>query len=102
MSMPLKWEFPGGKINSGETPEQCLKRELMEELGIEVDVGQPLPHTTYQYREYCVTLLPFICNITGGRLTLHEHKAFAWISPDSLHTLDWTEADSQWLLHNPL
>jgi 8-oxo-dGTP diphosphatase len=102
MNMPLKWEFPGGKINSGETPAQCLKRELMEELCIEVDVGQPLPSVTYQYPVFSVTLFPFICAIIGGRLTLNEHKAVAWVSPDDLHTLDWTEADFQWLQLNPL
>jgi 8-oxo-dGTP diphosphatase len=102
MSMPLKWEFPGGKIDNGESPEECLKRELMEELSIEVDVGQPLPQTTYQYPDFSVTLFPFICTITGGRLTLHEHKTFAWMPPDKLHSLDWTEADSQLLMYNHL
>jgi 8-oxo-dGTP diphosphatase len=102
MRMPLKWEFPGGKINSGETPGQCLKRELMEELGIEVDVRRPFPEITHQYPDFSVTLFPFLCVITGGRLILHEHKAVAWLSPNDLHTLDWTEADCQWLRHNHL
>jgi 8-oxo-dGTP diphosphatase len=102
MSMPLKWEFPGGKINSGETPEQCLKRELREELGIEVHVGRSFEQVTHQYPDFSVTLFPFLCTLTGGQLTLHEHKAVAWMSPDDLPSLDWTEADSRWLQENPL
>ena len=102
MSMPLKWEFPGGKIDNGESPEACLKRELMEELGIDVDVGRSLPQITYSYPEFSVTLFPFFCTIKGGKIILHEHKAFVWLLPSELHTLDWTEADLQWIQNNPL
>ncbi len=102
MRMPLKWEFPGGKIDSGETPAQCLKRELMEELGIEVDVGRALPQLTHLYPDFSITLVPFLCAITGGRLTLHEHKTFAWLSPEDLNGLDWAAADCRWLRQNPL
>ncbi|MCU0599277.1 MAG: (deoxy)nucleoside triphosphate pyrophosphohydrolase [Desulfobacterales bacterium] len=102
MSMPLKWEFPGGKIDSGETPAQCLKREIMEELGIEVDVGRALPHVTHPYPDFSITLVPFLCAITGGRLILNEHKAIAWLSPEGLNVLDLAEADRRWLQQNPL
>jgi len=95
MSMPLKWEFPGGKIDNGETPEQCLRRELIEELGIEVEVGRPLPQESYPYSEFSITLLPFFCTLSGGEITLHEHRAFAWLKPGELDRFDWTEADLQ-------
>ncbi len=93
MSLPLKWEFPGGKIQDGESAAGCLKRELREELGIGIAVGTPLPPTTHQYPAFTVTLYPFRCSLVGGKITLHEHAALAWLPPQELHTLDWAEAD---------
>jgi 8-oxo-dGTP diphosphatase len=93
MSLPLKWEFPGGKINKGESPEECLQRELVEELGIQVRVGKRLPATTHQYPTFFVTLHPFVCSIDSGKIVLHEHAAITWLPPEKLHTLDWAEAD---------
>jgi 8-oxo-dGTP diphosphatase len=93
MSMPLKWEFPGGKIDPGEGPEECVVRELVEELGVEVDVGRPLRPHTHRYDGFIVTLYPFVCAIRSGEITLHEHEAFIWLSPEDLLTLDWAEAD---------
>ena len=93
MSLPLKWEFPGGKIEPGESPEDCLKRELREEMGISIDVGAPLSSTTHAYLAFRVTLYPFICSISSGELTLHEHKQIAWLKPEMLHALDWAAAD---------
>ena len=93
MNMPLKWEFPGGKIDEGESPQECLKRELHEELGIEAAVGQPLTVTTHHYPSFSVTLYPFICEIISGEITLHEHSAMVWLRREELHKLDWAEAD---------
>lgn len=93
MSLPLKWEFPGGKIRSGERPDACLKRELLEELGIEVAIDRPLPPTTHDYSTFTVTLHPFICTIAKGEIILYEHAASSWLPPEELHTLDWAEAD---------
>jgi len=93
MSLPLKWEFPGGKIHDGESPEECLKRELREELGVEASVGKSLPETTHHYPDFSVTLHPFICRIVSGQITLHEHNAYVWLPMEELHTLDWAEAD---------
>ncbi|MBA4373860.1 MAG: 8-oxo-dGTP diphosphatase MutT [Thermodesulfovibrio sp.] len=93
MSLPLKWEFPGGKIDEGESPEECLRRELFEELGIEVSVGEAHTVTTHGYAAFSVTLYPFSCKITSGEITLLEHRAMAWLPVEELHTLDWAEAD---------
>ncbi|MBI4850060.1 MAG: (deoxy)nucleoside triphosphate pyrophosphohydrolase [Nitrospirae bacterium] len=93
MSLPLKWEFPGGKINDGESREECVKRELREELGVEASVGQALPATTHQYPSFTITLYPFVCEIVSGEITLHEHSAMVWLPIGELHTLDWAGAD---------
>jgi len=93
MSLPLKWEFPGGKIKDDEQAEECLQRELLEELGIEVDIMRSLATITHQYPTFTVTLYPFICKIKDGSITLHEHKAFTWLPPERLHELDWADAD---------
>ncbi|OGW35756.1 MAG: NUDIX hydrolase [Nitrospirae bacterium GWD2_57_9] len=93
MTMPLKWEFPGGKINPGETPGECLQREVREELGIEIEVGAPLRPATHRYPEFTVTLYPFISRVLSGEIVLHEHAALAWLLPEELPDLDWAEAD---------
>lgn len=93
MSMPLKWEFPGGKIKPGETPEECLKREVREELGIEIELRAPLQSVSHQYPDFMVTLYPFICSISSGEIILHEHAALVWRVPAELQRLDWAEAD---------
>lgn len=93
MSLPLKWEFPGGKIRSGETPDACLRRELNEELGIVVSVYEALPPATHRYPAFAVTLHPFRCAIEAGGITLNEHAAVRWLAPAELPGLDWAEAD---------
>jgi 8-oxo-dGTP diphosphatase len=93
MSLPLKWEFPGGKIHDGEPPEDCLKRELHEELGVDVTISRVLTPTTHQYPTFIITLYPFVCKISSGEVKLHEHKASTWLPPEKLHELDWAEAD---------
>jgi 8-oxo-dGTP diphosphatase len=92
MSLPLKWEFPGGKIRAGEAPVECLRRELLEELGIDAPVIEALPPSTHRYAAFTVTLHPFRCGEPSGRITLHEHAALAWVAPEDLPSLDWAEA----------
>jgi len=93
MSMPLKWEFPGGKLEPGETPAACLVREVREELAIGVSLGRALPATTHSYETFTITLYPFVCAPADGVMTLHEHRAIAWLEPEQMTTLDWAEAD---------
>jgi 8-oxo-dGTP diphosphatase len=93
MNMPLKWEFPGGKIEPGEDPEACLHRELYEEMGIRVSVRQAMAPSTHFYPDLTVTLHPFACTILSGELCLNEHRAAAWITPEEMAALNWTEAD---------
>jgi 8-oxo-dGTP diphosphatase len=93
MSMPLKWEFPGGKIDHCESPEACLQREIYEELNIHVSVGKSLPVSTYHYPAFTISLYPFVCAIERGEIVLHEHAAVAWLSPEKLHSLEWAAAD---------
>jgi len=93
MSLPLKWEFPGGKINEDESALECLKREVREELGIEVMIHEPYPEVTYSYPTFAVTLYPSRCTIVSGEIVLHEHKSIAWLAPEELHSLDWADAD---------
>lgn len=93
MSLPLKWEFPGGKIEAGESPEECLNRELMEELGVSVRIGVALPPATHSYTDFTVTLHPFTCSLAGGVIIMHEHHALQWIEPERMPELDWAAAD---------
>jgi 8-oxo-dGTP diphosphatase len=93
MSMPLKWEFPGGKIEVGESPQECLRRELIEELGIRVRARKSLPTHTHDYPMFTITLYPFLCLIESGEIVCHEHNAIAWLPPKELNTLDWAQAD---------
>ena len=93
MSFPLKWEFPGGKIDPGESPQECLHRELLEEMGVSVCIRAALPSHTHRYPHFSVTLYPFVCTIVSGRITLHEHAAVDWLAPETMDSLDWLEAD---------
>lgn len=92
-SLPLKWEFPGGKIEAGETACDCLHRELHEELSIGVTITAQLSPTTHSYPDFTVTLHPFVCEIIVGTLTLHEHQSVVWVAPEKMLTLDWAAAD---------
>jgi 8-oxo-dGTP diphosphatase len=74
MSLPLKWEFPGGKIKHDETAKECILREIKEELNIEIVVDEELEGCTYDYGTITVYLIPFICTLKAGRITLSEHK----------------------------
>ena len=93
MSLPLKWEFPGGKIDGNESHEDCLRRELLEELGLRAAIRRSLPPSSYQYPTFGITLYPFICSIESGEPELREHSVLRWLPSEELHTLDWAAAD---------
>lgn len=93
MPLPLKWEFPGGKVESGETPEQALIREIKEELGVSIQITESLSPSVHTYGAKTIRLFPFICHITAGEITLHEHRDYRWRKLQDLLRLDWAEAD---------
>ena len=93
MRKPLKWEFPGGKIEPGETLEDCIRRELKEELGIEVELLWRGPDFPYPIDQPDIALLPFVVRITGGILHPAEHAELRWCTREELPHLDWAEAD---------
>jgi len=93
MQLALKWEFPGGKIEANETEEQCLHRELKEELGIEIKILEKLESKPFNYETFSINLIPFVANHLSGEIMLHEHKDFKWLTRDELTALDWASAD---------
>ena len=93
MPHPLKWEFPGGKLKSGETPERCIIREIREELGIEISVRELLPSVRHSYGSETIKLIPFVCRLEEGEIDLAEHRSYQWIQLDELEQMDWLEAD---------
>jgi 8-oxo-dGTP diphosphatase len=93
MSLPLKWEFPGGKIELNEKPENCLIREIKEELNIEVKIIKILPSNTHTYPSISIELIPFICEKINGEIILKEHTDFKWLHKNELLALDWADAD---------
>ena len=93
LSFPLQWEFPGGKLEKGETDEQALFREIMEELNVSVEIVDKLPETSKDQGWREIVLVPFVCKVKTTNFILTEHEQILWMYPDDLPTLDWTEAD---------
>ncbi|MCR4717464.1 MAG: (deoxy)nucleoside triphosphate pyrophosphohydrolase [Lachnospiraceae bacterium] len=87
------WEFPGGKIQEGETPQEALKREIMEELDTEIEVGDLIETVEYDYPEFHLSMDCFWCIIVKGDLVLKEHEAAKWLTKESLDEVDWLPAD---------
>ena len=87
------WEFPGGKIESGECPQEALIREIHEELDAEISVGELLETVEWDYPNFHLTMHCFVCSLTSESLHLNEHEAAAWLTKETLHSVKWLPAD---------
>lgn len=87
------WEFPGGKVEQGETPQEALRREVAEELGCRIEVGEEIATAAHCYPFGTVQLTTYACILTEGTPTASEHEDLRWLAPSDLRTLDWAPVD---------
>ena len=91
--LAYKWEFPGGKVEDNETPQSALKREVMEELNCQIEVGKKVEDTIYNYYFGTIRLHTFYCKLIAGVPQLTEHISHKWLNPKELLRLEWAPAD---------
>lgn len=91
------WEFPGGKVEAGESPEDALRREIREELETEIGVGHLIDTVEYDYPAFHLSMRCYACSIVSGNLHLVEHESARWLTADELHCVNWLPADDQLL-----
>ena len=90
-----QWEFPGGKIEPGETPQEALVREIQEELDVKIEIGDLIDTIEYDYSSFHLSMDCFWCNVTEGEITLKEAEDARWLSKDELYSVDWLPADME-------
>ena len=88
-----QWEFPGGKVEAGETPQQALIREIKEELDVKIKVGELIDTIEYDYPDFHLSMDCFWCTVVDGEIILKEAEASKWLNKDELYTVDWLPAD---------
>jgi 8-oxo-dGTP diphosphatase len=93
MRLPLKWEFPGGKLEEDESEIDCIKREIKEEINIEIEVIRKLSSSIHDYGSFKINLIPFLAKYLSGEIRLAEHKEYRLLEKSELLSLDWAEAD---------
>lgn len=93
MKLPLKWEFPGGKLEEGENEMECIKREIKEEINIEIEVVRQLSNSIFNYGTFTINLIPFLAKYVSGEIILSEHNDYKLLEKSELIHLDWAEAD---------
>jgi len=93
MNLPLKWEFPGGKVEPSEDEETTIVREIKEELHLDIELVKRLKPVEHDYPTFRIRLVPFIANVVGGKLLLEEHADAKWVTADDLDQYDWAPAD---------
>ena len=87
------WEFPGGKIEHGESSEDALKREIQEELGVDIVIEDLICTTEYDYPSFHLTMHCYLCRVEAGEIELREHKSARWLRPEELGSVEWLPAD---------
>jgi 8-oxo-dGTP diphosphatase len=93
MKLPLKWEFPGGKLEENESEKDCIKREIKEEINIDIEILKKLSNSIYDYGTFKINLIPFLAEYVSGEIRLAEHKEYKLLEKAELLSLDWAEAD---------
>ena len=93
MKLPLKWEFPGGKLEPNETEEECILREIKEELNIDITLHRRLMPSFYEYPSVSIELVPYLASFIGGKIELKDHKQYKLLRKKDLGRLDWSKAD---------
>ena len=91
--LALKWEFPGGKIEKGESHQEALIREIKEELSTDIKVTNFIMTVKHQYESFHLTMHAYLADVINGDLILNEHTGFKWLKKEQLNSLDWAEAD---------
>lgn len=90
-----QWEFPGGKVEPGETPEEALVREIKEELDTEIAVAKYIHTVEYDYPTFHLSMRCYLCKIVAGKLVLKEHESAKWLTKDDIDSLNWLPADQE-------